>query len=123
MSNPNTANLNEKLTHVADVTDAIGQKRLFSDDSKAKQELEILSQDKQRAEEKKQVIHQIFKWGIRIAASVFALLIIIRSLHLVLPVPWTWMDEKNISSVDHLLQGSFVGGMMTYFRSNIMKYL
>ncbi|MFT3991832.1 MAG: hypothetical protein QM680_10535 [Luteolibacter sp.] len=83
-----------------------------------------LTGDGRRKEELKQTVHRAFLWLIRIAAGVIILVVIVRVLHLVLPMKskgwfgWfgCWLETSQIQEIDKFFFSGALGGLL-------MKYV
>jgi hypothetical protein len=82
----------------------------------------------------KTTIHKVITWSLLLAFCVLALLLAVRALHLILPVPeraitldwfWDrriccWLTEAQLTTIDHLLLS---GGVISLVGSRVGKTL
>ena len=84
-------------------------------ETEARKEQLLLFGDKQRQEEKKQVVHDAFIRFVQIAAYVMIGVFIVRMLHFVFPANWCWLTPEQISSLDKFLFSGALGGLVVGF--------
>lgn len=80
-----------------------------------------LDADAKREESKKNVVHNLFVWSIRVIWAVVAFLFVIRSIHFILPESWFWLNSDQIQSLDKFLFSGAVGAMLGKFGDRLLK--
>lgn len=65
--------------------------------------------------EKETVMHNAFKWIVRVALVCFLAVFIIRVAHFVLPSCWRWLNDHDIQGLDKLIFSGAIGGFIGKF--------
>ncbi len=66
-----------------------------------------LSPDEKRHEEAKGAWHKIVIYGLRLVAVCLAFMFVVRVWHLI--TPWVWLSEDQLTKLNDLLFGGFIG--------------
>ena len=81
-------------------------------DADARKEQKDLFGDQKRVEEKKDAIHKIFLFAIRVITGVVLVLFVCRMMQSILPEKYCWLNEDQKKSIDDFIFHGAIGGLL-----------
>ena len=89
-------------------------------DKKASEEEDKFSgKDAERHEESKKTAHQLFIYGLHIVFWIAMGVLFLRTLHLVFPTCWHWLDVSQLNTIDKVLGAALGGGLIGRYLQKI----
>lgn len=89
-------------------------------DKKATEEVgSFADKDAKRHEESKDTAHRLFIRGLKIVFWMAIVVLLLRTLHLVFPTDWHWLDESQLNTIDKILGAALGGGLIGRYLQKI----
>lgn len=89
-------------------------------DKKASGEEDKFSgKDAERHEESKETVHRLFIYGLKFLFLLAMAVLFLRTLHLVFPTCWHWLDESQLNTIDKILGAAVGGGLIGRYLQKI----
>lgn len=78
-----------------------------------------VSKSQKRIENLRDEVHHWVIVTVQVAAVAFLLIFIVRSLHMIMPAHWQWMNDEAVRRIDHMLASGVVGGLISNYAKQI----
>ena len=77
------------------------------------------NKDAERHEESKDKAHRLFIKGLHIVFWIAMSVLFLRTLHLVMPTCWHWLDVSQLNTIDKILGAALGGGLIGRYLQKI----
>ena len=94
-------------------------KPIDADKKASEEEGKFSNKDAERHEESKDKAHRLFIKGLHIVFWIAMGVLFLRTLHLVFPTYWHWLDVSQLNTIDKILGAALGGGLIGKYLQKI----
>ena len=94
-------------------------KPIDTDKKASKEEDKFAGKDAERHEESKDTAHRLFIRGLNFVFWIAMVVLLLRTLHLVFPTCWHWLDVSQLNTIDKILGAALGGGLIGRYLQKI----